>query len=221
MADKGEPEDGPSLEMPSFSLRRKTTQHDDPPAEAAPEEHPQVAPAPPDAPAPAETLGAVPPPVPEPPSRAPRTFSAPSIPLPSLPSLPSLSGIPAAAVTGAVVGGLALLLTWLAVASCDVVRGTKSCGGGPGFLILVAVLFVLAWAGGLLLAGFGVSDATSTSFLAVGVMAVVVMLFLLDAIYDWWIVIAIPVVSVLAYIGSWWITTSVIEDDAGGSVSTR
>ena len=218
MADKGEPEDGPSLEMPSFSLRRKTTQRDDPPTEAAPEEHPEAAPAPPDAPAPEETLEAVPPPVSEPPSRATRTFSAPSIPLPSL---PSLSGIPAAAVTGAVVGGLALLLTWLAVSSCDVVRGTKSCGGGPGFLILVAVLFVLAWAGGLLLAGFGVSDATSTSFLAVGVMAVVVMLFLLDAIYDWWIVIAIPVVSVLAYIGSWWITTSVIEDDAGGSVPTR
>lgn len=78
---------------------------------------------------------------------------------------------------------------------------------------------MLASSGGWLLARFGVPDAKSTSFLAVGVMAVIVMLFLLDAIYDWWMVIAIPVVSVVAFIGSWWVTQSVVDDDT--DVDTR
>ena len=114
-------------------------------------------------------------------------------------------------ITGAVVGGLAVLLTWLSTTACDAVRGTSSCGGGPGFLILVAVLVVLAYAGALLLGALGVPDAGSTSVLAVGITAVLVMLFLLDSIYDGWMVIAIPVVAVIAFVGSWWITHAVVE----------
>lgn len=224
MADKGTPDDGPSLEMPSFSLRRTRSPRSEPTAAAAPEPtqgtvpgdpHPDAAPAatqvlrtesaPFPAPAPARRA-----------TRERRKVSAPSVRLPALP------GLHAAAVTGVVVGALAVLLTWLAVSSCDVVRGTKSCGGGPGFLILVAVLLILAYAGGWLLQRFGVPDAGSTSFLAVGVTAVLVMLFLLDAIYDWWMVIAIPVVSVVAYLGSWWVTASVMDpDDGSESVSPR
>ena len=222
MADKDKPEDGPSLEMPSFSLRRRRNQRDEPAAEIEHEALPEPEQEPEQEPVREPEPVAAPEPVREPAlaelepehagARERRGFSAPSIPL------PSLAGAPAAAVTGVVVGALAVLLTWLAVSSCDVVRGTKSCGGGPGFLILLAVLLVLAYSGGWLLARFGVPDAKSTSFLAVGVMAVIVMLFLLDAIYDWWMVIAIPVVSVTAFIGSWWVTQSVVDDD---NVDTR
>lgn len=168
MADRGTPEDGPSLKMPSFSRRRTKAQRDEAAAATAPRPH--------------------------------------------LP-LPALSGIPAAALTGLVVGGLAVLLTWLSTTACDAVRGTSSCGGGPGFLILVAVLVVLAYAGALLLGAFGVPAAGSTSVLAVGITAVLVMLFLLDSIDDGWMVIAVPVVAVIAYVGSWWVTNAVVENE--------
>ena len=185
MADK--PEDGSSLEMPSLSLRRtrRRTESEEPAdAKELPEEPSRE-----------------PDPEPEHEPRAPRF------------TLPALPGLTAAVVTGAVVGALAVLLTWLSTTACDAVRGTSSCGGGPGFLILVAVLVVLAYAGALILGAFGVPHAASTSVLAVGVTAVLVMLFLLDSIYDGWMVIAIPVVAVIAYAGSWWITNAVVEND--------
>ena len=220
MADTGKPEDGPSLEMPALSLRRKKKTPAEAPPEAPPEPTVEVEREPE---ASDEAVAEAPPitvPEPEPlpvpkALRERRTFSAPKIPL------PALAGIPAAAVTGVVVGGLAVLFTWLAISGCDAVRGTKSCGGGPGILILVAVLIVLAYTGGWLLRSFDVPDANSTSFLAVGVLAVVVMLFLLDALYDWWMVIAIPVVAVIAYIVSWWVTTAIVESDDAPETTAR
>ena len=183
MADTGKSDgtdDGPSLEMPAFSLRRRKK-------------------APPEAPV-AEPEAA-----PEPLRPAPR-------PRGELPKI-ALSGARAAAAAGAVVGALAVLLAWLATSTCDVVRGTSSCGGGPGLLILAAVLVLLGYAGGLLLRVFGVPDAGSTSTLAVGILTVLVLVFLLGSIDEWWMVIAIPVAGVLAFCGSWWVTTSVVGDD--------
>ncbi len=130
-----------------------------------------------------------------------------------------LSGLPAAAVTGVVVGGLAVLLAWLAGRGCDVVRGTSSCGGGPGFLILLVVLALLALAGGWLLARFGVPDAGSTSLLAVGIMAVLVLLFLLDSLDQWWSAIAVPFTAVVGYCVSWWVTNAVVGDDVEQDVA--
>ena len=62
-----------------------------------------------------------------------------------------LSGLAAAAATGVAVGVLAVVLSWLATSACEAVRGTSSCGGGPGFLILLVVLALLAVAGAWLL----------------------------------------------------------------------
>ena len=126
----------------------------------------------------------------------------------------ALDGLPAAAVTGLVVGGLAVLLAWLATSTCDVVRGTSSCGGGPGLLILVAVLVVLAYAGSLLLRVFSTPDAGSTSILAVGILTVLVLVFLLGSIDEWWVAIAIPVAAVLAFCASWWVTDAVVTTEA-------
>ncbi len=174
MADTDEPDDGRSLEMPSFSLRRKSTK-------AAAE----------------DASTAVPPP------RERRR----------LPTI-ALSGPRAAATTGVVIGGLAVLLSWVATSACDVVRGTPSCGGGPGLLILLALLVVLAYAGSLVLRVFGVPDAGSTSVLAVGILAVLVLVFLLGSIDEWWMVVAIPLTAAIGYCASWWVTASVRTDES-------
>ncbi len=123
----------------------------------------------------------------------------------------ALTGLPAAAATGAVVGGLAVLLSWVATSTCDVVRGTSACGGGPGLVILAGVLVLLACAGSLLLRVLSVPDSASTSVLAVGILAVLVLVFLLGSIDEWWMVIAIPVAAVIAFCGSWWVTTAVVD----------
>ena len=244
MADTGKPDDGtddgPSLEMPSFSLRRK--KKTPPPEDVAPEPAPEPEriaepePEPEPDPIPEPEPSPVPAPTPEPePEPEPETaviaeqpaYDPPTAVVPVVeedvepahlePPAPRelpLSGLPAAAVTGLVVGGLAVLLSWLAGRGCEAVRGTSACGGGPGFLILLLVLALLALAGGWLLARFGEPESGSTSLLAVGIMAVLVLLFLLGSLDEWWAAIAVPVTAVVAYCGSWWVTNAVVGDDA-------
>lgn len=186
----GTPDEGPSLEMPSFSRRRRRPEPGTGP-EAGPETAPGDAPrAAPSAPATAE------------PARVRR-------PLPTV----SLAGLPAAAVTGVVVGALGVLLVWLAGVGCEAVRGTSSCGGGPGLLVLVVVLGVLAWAGSLLLRVFAVPEAGSTSLLGVGILAVLVMVLLLGSLDQWWTAVAVPVAAAAAFAASWWVTTAVVHED--------
>ncbi len=98
---------------------------------------------------------------------------------------PTIPALAAVLLVGAVVGLAAVLLTWGSLRLCDVATGTASCGGGPGLLLLVAILIALTYLGGWLLRGFGISDAGSTSFLAVGLLAVVAMLFLVDSLDEW------------------------------------
>ena len=202
MADT--PEDGPSLEMPSFSLRRKK--------KPTPEE--DVAPEPSSEPL-AEPVTVEPDPDPDPepepdPEPAPvaaepkRRRERPSIDLP---------GLPAAAITGVVVGALAVLLAWLAGAACSAVRGTSSCGGALGLPLLLVGLVLLSYAGSVLLGVLGVREAGSTSLLAVGILAVLVLVFLLGATDEWWMVVALPVTAVIAYCASWWVTTAVVGDE--------
>ena len=137
------------------------------------------------------------------------------------PSLPGLTGVTAALATGAVVGALTVLLVWLASMGCEAARGTASCGGGPGFLVLVAVLAAGAYAGSALLGAFGQPDAGSTSLLAVGVMAVLVLVFFTDALFEPWMALAVPVVSALAYAVAWWVSAQVVQPDDDRSPSRR
>ena len=79
------------------------------------------------------------------------------------------------------------------------------------------MLALLAYTGGWLLARFGVPDSGSTSLLAVGIMAVLVLLFLLESLDEWWSAVAVPVAAVVGYCVSWWVTTTVVGDnDAPG-----
>ncbi len=127
---------------------------------------------------------------------------------------PSLPALPAVLIVGAVVGLAAVLLTWGSLRLCDVATGTASCGGGPGLLLLVAILIALTYLGGWLLRGFGISDAGSTSFLAVGLLAVVAMLFLVDSLDGWTGAVAVPVVTVVAYALSWRVTATLVDAGA-------
>lgn len=129
-----------------------------------------------------------------------------------LPAVP-VRGLPAASLTGVVVGGLAVLLAWLAGVGCEAVRGTSACGGGPGLLILLVVLVVLTWAGSVLLRMLAVPHAGSTSLLAVGILAVLVLVFLLGSLDEAWAIVAVPTASALSYAASWWVTTAASDDD--------
>lgn len=220
MADK--PEDGPSLEMPSFSLRRKNKQatEEDVTTEAAAPAEPEPAPEPEPVPQPVTVERPVvehttvlpvteavaePEPAPEPEVVQPkRRRERPSVTLP---------GLPAAALTGVAVGALAVLLAWLAGAGCSAVRGTSACGGAAGLPLLLVGLVLLAWAGSVLLRLFGIREAGSTSLLAVGILSVLVLVFLLGSTDEWWMVIAIPVTAVIAYCAAWGVTTAVVGDE--------
>jgi hypothetical protein len=98
---------------------------------------------------------------------------------------------------------------------CTAVKGTSSCGG-PGFFLLIAILVVSVLVGTGLLRAAQVPEPGSTSFLAVGLLSVVALLFLVGSIFQWWMVIVIPLVSIATFLLSHWVTTTYIDpaDDA-------
>ncbi len=103
-----------------------------------------------------------------------------------------------------------MVLFWLAGQGCQAVRGVASCGGlGVGALLLVAVVEVVL--GALLLRRFGLTDTASTSFLAVGIVAVVAMAFFFSALGSVWMFLVLPLLTAAAYALSAWVTTVFVE----------
>jgi hypothetical protein len=206
----GDDKQEPSLELPSLSLpsfgRKKRSRVQPEEQEGTPEAVPEPVTAAVDEPT--EPLETQPPP-PAPDEPEPRRRAAGGRAGMGLPRVP---GRVAAAVTGLVVGGAGAGGTYAALTACEAVRGVSTCGGAPGFFILVAILALMILLGMLLLKAFKVSDPGSTSFLAVGIVAVVAMLTLLDAIYSPWMFVVVPVLSASAYLLSHWVTTR-FEDE--------
>jgi len=134
---------------------------------------------------------------------------------PRAPRQPWLLGRPAAVLTGLLVGALIVGATAGSLRLCTEAKGTSSCGG-PGFFLLVAILVVAVLVGAALLRAAAVPLPGSTSFLAVGLLSVVALLFLVGQLFEWWMIIVIPIVSVLTFLLSHWVTTTYIEpeDDA-------
>jgi hypothetical protein len=203
----GDDKQEPSLELPSLSLpsfgRKKRSREQPEEEQGTPDAGPEPVTATVDEPT--ESLQTQPPPPPPEPRRRAakeRTETA----------LPRVPGRVAAAVTGLVVGGAGAGGTYAALTACEAVRGVSTCGGAPGFFILVAILALMILFGMLLLKAFKVNDPGSTSFLAVGIVAVVAMLTLLDAIYSPWMFVVVPVLSAAAYLLSHWVTTR-FEDE--------
>lgn len=126
--------------------------------------------------------------------------------------LPQIGGMAAALLTGAFVGLVLVGLTGAGFRLCEVVQGTSSCGD-PGFLLLAAILVVVVLLGSALLRAFSLPDPGSTSFLAVGLLAVAALLFLVDVLFSWWMIIVIPVLSMLCFGLSHWVTTAFVDTD--------
>lgn len=126
-------------------------------------------------------------------------------------ALPLLDARVAAPVTGVVVGLTGVLLTYLGLQGCQAVRGTTSCGG-VGLFLLIAILALMVLLGATLLKAWRISDPTSSSLLAVGLVAVLAMLLFLPYIDRWFMVIVIPVLSALTYLLSWWVTHALAEN---------
>ena len=116
----------------------------------------------------------------------------------------------AAGLTGGVVGLVGVVLTSVAGRGCEVIRGVGSCGG-IGLLALLVILVLEVLLGAILLKAWRLSDPASTSFLGVGLAAVFVLLFLLSSLESVWMFLVIPVLTVLTFVLSWWVTETFAE----------
>jgi hypothetical protein len=212
MAQKDSGDDGKSLEMPSFGFGRKRKR-----AGQAAEQEPAPQAAPSRSRVEAPTLD-VPPttaaPEPATAETDPDTEPRPRRRL----ARPALGGMPASLVTGLVAGLLLVGLTWLSTQFCDLVRGTSSCGD-PGFFLLLVVVVVVVLAGRVMLAWFDVPEPGSTSFLAVGLVAVASLLFLSSVLLEAWAAPIVVALTVAGFALSHWVTTAFV--DTGGSDQHR
>jgi hypothetical protein len=124
-------------------------------------------------------------------------------------SHPRVGALPAALVTGSVVGLLTVGLVWLALRGCSSLRGTSTCGD-PGLLVLVAIFVVMTYVGRALLRAWQVPDPGSTSFLAMALVAVMALLFVDDL--DSTVSSAmLAVLAAGAYGLSQWVTSTFVE----------
>ncbi len=126
-------------------------------------------------------------------------------------TLPALGGALSAVVTGILVGVITVGLTWASLRVCEAVRGTSSCGG-PGYLLLLGILIAMILLGAALLRAWGVPDPGSTSTLAVGLLAVLVMLFLVGVLFHWWMILVIPACSALTFAAAHWVASTFVTD---------
>jgi len=124
-------------------------------------------------------------------------------------SLPALGGMAAAMITGVLVGVFTVGLVWASMHLCEVVRGTSSCGG-PGYLLLLAIVIAMVLLGAVLLRAWGLPDPSATSFLAVGLMGVLALL-MVDLLFNWWMIIVIPAIAAATFALAHWVTATFTE----------
>jgi hypothetical protein len=196
----------PSLPLPRLARRRHTT------GPIGPSAGSEVTEPTPGAETTEQTQGPERPVIEDPaPADVPAGEPTPCEPTPSPPeprlTLSALPGPVAAALTGLAVGATGSFVTYGAMAGCEVVRGVSSCGGAAGLFVLVAILGLMVVLGAALLSTLGVSDGTSTSMLAVGLVAVVTMLVLVDVVSSPWMFLVVPALGVAAYLAARWVTT--------------
>jgi anti-sigma factor RsiW len=121
-----------------------------------------------------------------------------------------LPGPLVAVVSGALVGLALVGLTSAGLGLCSSWRGTSSCGQ-PGLLLLLAITALVIALGALLLGAGRVSMPGSTSLLGTGLLVVLILLALIPALDQWWVVIVVPVLAALTYLAAWWLTTTYAE----------
>lgn len=138
-------------------------------------------------------------------ARAPRPQRRP-IALPSVPPLAAVAG------AGLLIGLLMVALTAGSLRACEAARGTATCGGGAGTLLLIAIVIVAIWVGGLLLRVLRVADSGGTSFLGVALLCVIALLFLIDDLDQWWMAIVLPVLSAGSFWASYAVSSAVTDE---------
>jgi hypothetical protein len=132
-----------------------------------------------------------------------------SAPVEGTPRGALLTPLPAAVLTGAVVGLVLAGVVWLALRGCSGLRGTSTCGD-PGILVLLAIFVVMVLASRVLLGFFRVPDAGSTAFLALALVSVVALLFVSDLASTTGVAV-LAVVTALAFGLSQRLTSSFTE----------
>ena len=85
----------------------------------------------------------------------------------------------------------------------------------------MAILAVAVLIGTALLRLAQVPEPGSTSFLAVGLLSVATLLFLVGSIFQWWMVIVIPLVSMATFLLAHWVTSTYVDAADDGSLPER
>lgn len=132
----------------------------------------------------------------------------PEFKAPRLPVIPTMT---ASAITGVLVGLLACLGTYGGLQGCEAIRDNDSCGG-PGLLLVLAILAIMVVAGTWLLKLFAVRDAGSVSFMAVGLLSMLVLAILIPWVFEWFMLIVVPVLGALCYMLAHFVTALFDED---------
>lgn len=115
--------------------------------------------------------------------------------------LPHLSPLRGAAITGIVVGLLAVFMGYLAYELFSATRGTTS-GGGWAALVLVVVAFSTFAVGELMLGGFGIDHGRVISLMSIMLVLVLVLTFFLDLAAGRGAWIVIPVLGMVSFMVS-------------------
>ena len=119
----------------------------------------------------------------------------------SWPRLPHLPTPVATALTGLVCGLVATALVWGGERGCDAARGRPSCGG-YGLLMLIAIIVICYLVGLVLLRAFDVTDPGVTAFFGIALPLLVVLVFLLDDVFDTWMAYAVPLLVAVGFVVS-------------------
>jgi len=217
---------GPSLELPSFGLRRRKKAQ---PEEAEPASETDVSAAP-AAEAPDEPVVAEPTQVLEPvaaeapeadrvavaaapaPSRgATKPAKPPRSPKPAKPARQRIRWIGAAMV--GLLSGFALVgLINATLRACDAARGTASCGG-PGLFVLFIILVLITLGATRLLRFWGFPDSGTVAFLGIALTAIVALVFLTAHLLSLTMVLVIPLITAFSFVISDWISVTMSEAD--------
>lgn len=189
-------------------------------AAAAPPVVPPVAsPAPAAPPAPVAAPEAAPAPAAAPaPTRAPRAAKAPKAPKPArqprrrverpVDRAPAFEPRLAAAVVGAVIGGAMAALTYGALRGCGAIRGSETCGGAAGTLLLIAIVIVAVLLGRLVLDLLRIPEAGGTAVLGVALVCVISLLFLSGSLMSAWMALVLPLLSAVCFLGAQVVSTA-------------
>jgi len=127
--------------------------------------------------------------------------------------LPAVKPLYAALITGLLSGLAAVLVAIAASRGCEAVRDSSGCGGGLGLLATVALLAIEVLIGANLLKAWRISDPYSTSFLGVGIVAIIAMLTFLSHLDSVWMLLVIPLMTAASFALSWWVTVRFIDEE--------